>query len=147
MKHEQKHNPPMWKYGMAIDLDKCTGCGACMVACMSENNIPFKEDESDKLVSITWMRFSSLPTAKSFPGHGYLLLSRGPASTAKAMAAHSPCVSVCPATATDYSRRRASSARSIPAVSDAATAWVPAPTTPGISTGGIRSGPTAWKST
>ena len=26
------------KYGMVIDLDKCTGCGSCMVACMQENN-------------------------------------------------------------------------------------------------------------
>ena len=27
------------RYGMVIDLDKCTGCGACSVACMSENNV------------------------------------------------------------------------------------------------------------
>ena len=59
MKHEQQHNPPM-RYGMAIDLDKCTGCGACMVACMAENNVPFKEDVSNKLDSITWLRIFQL---------------------------------------------------------------------------------------
>jgi molybdopterin-containing oxidoreductase family iron-sulfur binding subunit len=105
MKEKQtqaQHRPK--RYGMAIDLDKCTGCGACMVACFSENNVPFREDETDKLLSITWMRVYQIANGEKFPDHQVCYLPRPCQHCAGQHEGHSPCVSVCPATATDYSQ-------------------------------------------
>ncbi len=100
MKQEHGGNGTQ-KYGMVIDLDLCTGCGSCMVACMAENNVPFREDETDKLKSITWMRVYKLTNAKPYPETDICYLPR-PCQHCEGAHGHSPCVSVCPATATDY---------------------------------------------
>ena len=55
------------KWGMAIDLDKCTGCGACMVACQAENNLAPVADASNKLRVMNWLVVFELSNKKPFP--------------------------------------------------------------------------------
>jgi len=101
MKEEHTHKNAK-KYGMVIDLDKCTGCGACMVACMAENNVSFRKDETDRLKSITWMRVYKITNGKSFPDTDICYIPR-PCMHCEGKGHGAPCTSVCPATATDYS--------------------------------------------
>jgi molybdopterin-containing oxidoreductase family iron-sulfur binding subunit len=45
------------RWGMAIDLDRCTGCEACVVACHAENNLPLSNpEEASKGRAVHWIR-------------------------------------------------------------------------------------------
>ena len=46
-----------YHWTMSVDLDRCTGCGACVVACQAENNLPIVgEDHFRERREIKWLR-------------------------------------------------------------------------------------------
>ena len=82
-------------WGMAIDLNSCIGCNACVVSCYAENNIPVVGREQVKIGrNMQWMRIDTYFEGDLHaPGR---TSSRWPASTARTRG----CEQVCPVGAT-----------------------------------------------
>jgi menaquinone reductase, iron-sulfur cluster-binding subunit len=83
------------KWGMVIDLDKCTGCGACMVACAAENNVALGSHElSEQGRVIRWLNLLSF-TEGEYPYTRQRLMP-----TPCQQCDQPPCTAVCPVSAT-----------------------------------------------
>lgn len=80
------------RYGMVIDIDKCTGCGNCMVACAIENNVPPAHPQTTPRTGITWIRVYEITNRLPFPDtkKAYLPV------LCQQCDRHTPCESVCP---------------------------------------------------
>lgn len=86
---------PTYRFAMAVDLNRCTGCGACQTACYSENNLPVVgPDQFRKSRSMGWIRLS-----RYWEGEGeHPDLRFQPVMCQQC--SHAPCEGVCPVLAT-----------------------------------------------
>ena len=84
---------PKASYGMVIDLDRCNGCGACMVACAIENNVPPPNLKATPRTGLNWVRVFRVETS-SRPAFVPVLCMQCGEET--------PCQSVCPQNAVEF---------------------------------------------
>ena len=116
-------------FNLSIDLNACTGCGACVIACHSENNVPVVgKSEVRRSRDMHWLRidryYSSEETfagdnqkKDDFDGLGDSLSGFGELEDASdnpqvvfqpvmcQHCNHAPCETVCPVAATSHGRQ------------------------------------------
>ena len=113
-------------FNLSIDLNSCTGCGACVIACHAENNVPVVgKDEIRKFRDMHWLRIDRYYSAgdtfqdeiealENLPAFDSYKVVEVPAYENPQVAFqpvmcqhcnHAPCETVCPVAATSHGRQ------------------------------------------
>ena len=111
-------------FNLSIDLTACTGCGACVIACHAENNVPVVgKSEMRKSRDMHWLRIdryyssevASRETAKEEglgrveTYHGLERVADNPQVAFQPVMCqhcnHAPCETVCPVAATSHGKQ------------------------------------------
>ncbi|HNA15065.1 MAG TPA: TAT-variant-translocated molybdopterin oxidoreductase [Ferruginibacter sp.] len=96
-----EHEKPGIKWGMSIDLNTCTGCSACVVACTAENNVSVVgKIQVQRAHEMHWLRIDRYFTFND-ANHDNVDVVFQPMLCQHCD--NAPCENVCPVAATNHS--------------------------------------------